>query len=164
MPAQYGLLLLRESALPRFNYQLRTTPPAIIRKAVERFDDLMINKAAFLSRFPPPGQHPRSYYALTSRYQDDGMAFTPRTRESPTAFFSSVAASSRDLVHGRCEAAKRMHGGDMGAWLKGTDFEFHINDTYDVLRKAGIDPGEEAPCDAGPRIFSAIKRSILDPL
>jgi ribonuclease HI len=136
MPVQIGLLLLRQSGLPRFTYLTRVTPPVVIRAAAERFDELVTNLVASICGLPPPSSHPNIYLAITSPLSQDGMGFPPHTRASPAAHFASWANSAHDITYG-CTRALPLA---IPTAIRNTDIHFHLDDTYSVLVAAGIDP------------------------
>jgi hypothetical protein len=136
MPMQIALLLLRLSGVPRFSYLIRVTPPVIIRAAAERFDQLVVTTAATVCKLPDPGKNVDILQAITLPLRLDGMGLTPHTRTSPAAYFSSLAASAFDTANDRTPATMQL-------LLTGTDTAFHLNDTYDVLVKNGVDPQDK---------------------
>jgi len=129
MKAQSGFLILHRSARRRLGYHLRVYPPIIIRKALEFFDEQIVNTTAKVCDIPSPGSNPHIMQSIQLSFKNDGMDMRPCTRESPVAYFSSVALSADDLAHGH---------DDLAADIAGTDFEFHLKDTYEVLRGGGI--------------------------
>ena len=129
MKAQHAFAILLRSARRRLGYHLRVYPPIIIRKALEFFDEQVVNTTARICNIPSPGTNPRIMQSIQLSFKNDGMDMRPCTRESPVAYFSSIALSADDIAHGH---------DDLAADLAGTDFEFHLKDTYDVLRGGGI--------------------------
>ncbi len=134
MPSQIGLLLLRQSALPRLSYHLRITPPIIIRHAAERYDERLLLTAARKLNLPLPfDRHPSTLLILRTPLSLDGIGLRPHTRTSPAAYWSSFASFARCIRGAH-------HIDSIAEFINHTDTHKHLLDTFNVLRNSGIDP------------------------
>jgi hypothetical protein len=148
MPSQVGLLLLRNCALPRFSYHLRITPPIIIRRAAEKFDERILIAAATKLALPLPfSDHPSTLSILRTSLTADGLGFRPHTRTSPAAYWSSFATSAY-TIRGDHDIKS------MEQFIENTDTHYHLADTYSVLFKSGINPSEKKNYSSFPPEFS----------
>jgi ribonuclease HI len=144
MPAQIGHIILQQSGR-RLGHHARAYPPAMFRAAAEFYDQLVVNTVAKICDLPAPGSDPNILQAIQLSYRNDGMNFRPYTRESPSAHLASIARSARDIARGHV---------DIASAIRGTDFEFHLNDTYEMLRKGGIDSASKEAKPFFPPTFA----------
>ena len=139
MPAQVALHILRECGLPILDYLGRVTPPTIFREAAECADEQIANCVASILDLPSPGGNPIIQLAIDLPFRSGGMGFPRKTRRSPFAFFSSYALTAFDIIHGRTGIGTSNRPA-FASLIRDTDTHFHLADTWDVLRAAGIDP------------------------
>jgi len=146
MPVQAAMLLLRVSGIPRLTYLMRVIPPAIIREACENFDAMIMRTVADKCNLPDPATNTNVRRQITLPYRCAGMAFSPHTRSSPAAYYSSMAASAHTI-------SNHSTAGEMEQRLRGTDTAFHLADTHSILLATGVDPAlkgnrERLPAEA----------------
>jgi len=89
------------------------------------------------TNLPDPATNGRVRRAVTLPFNCTGMAFTPHTRSSPAAWYSSMAAAARHIKAHRSDSEIRDR-------LQTTDTAAHLADTHALLLASGVDPAVRA--------------------
>jgi len=115
-------------------------PPAIIREAAERFDELVLRTVLAVCDLPWPDGKNNTHLAITLPFRFDGMGLPPHTRRSPAAYWTSWAASAHDV---RSALFPDRASDEIMKEMRDTDAYFHLHDTYEKLKTNGITTGDK---------------------
>ena len=126
--AQSGFLILHRSARRRLGHHLRVYPPIIIRKALEFFDEQIVNTTAKWCDIPSPGSNPHIMQSIQLSFKNDGMDMRPCTRESPVASSPLLPSPLMTLLRAMTITLPILLVLTLSSDLK---------DTYDVLSGGG---------------------------
>ena len=104
------------------------------------FDERVLLTVAAKVGLPPPssGQDITTQQIVTTPLRHGGLGFTPLTVTSPPAYFASLACAAHSIRGSTVSEAATV-----AALLGGTDTEWHMQDTWTVLRKGNIVPSEK---------------------
>ena len=131
MPAQVALLLLRRSGTAKFTYLTRVTPPAIIRRAAELFDERIFDAVAAKAGLPRAALENETHNIICTPLRFGGLGFRPHTVSSPAAYWASWA-------NGVASVRGALTASAVAALVAPTATGAHLRDTYAVLSGSGV--------------------------
>src|SRR5690242_794749 len=98
MPTQHALLILRQSALPRLNFLLRTLPPSLTTNACQLFDQLVLGTATHILGLSPDLLTQEALALLRLPLKCGGFGFRSMVSVAPAAYLGSLAAAASTIA------------------------------------------------------------------
>jgi hypothetical protein len=92
LSVQCAMLLLRQCAVPQYNYLLRCLPPTCIAEQADVFDAQVLHAAMSKLNLDPDEQSGETVGLLQARLRHGGFGLTSARSTSPAAYLGSLAA------------------------------------------------------------------------